>query len=363
MHSVVPKVDNHFQHHSLPLSVFSSFVDQISAGVITAKCVEVVLPEVLTRQVQSCSGPPIQTDTNWGMNIHRATISSMKVYVLPNARLSFAPGALSFSESGSRRIIHSANVTTDCHNLAGITAFSETSKRIKLAFVLPVHDAAGFYQSMVNRLPALYCYAQLGLTCPIVSTFELNPLELYVVKRLGIDPDTILIDEQAEFDIQTAISPHHDGLAPLFFEALGRLPKLRSPVGSKVYLTRSRNAGSHLVNEAEIESRMKELGFAVVDVGTYSLEERVAIAANAEWIVASHGQELTNIVFSQSTNVIELIPNEHAMPIFKQLSVDCGHRYSVVVGQTVEDSQPKSGPMQWRADITVLSELIGRAAA
>jgi len=69
------------------------------------------------------------------------------------------------------------------------------------------------------------------------------------------------------------------------------------------------------------------------------------------------------MVFGESLQVIELIPNAHALPIFKTLSKDCGHRYAAVVGEANVTGGTPSGPADWRLDLESLQDALSRYAA
>jgi capsular polysaccharide biosynthesis protein len=106
-----------------------------------------------------------------------------------------------------------------------------------------------------------------------------------------------------------------------------------APPRIRLYLTRREHA-RQVTNEDEIVSLLRPLGFDVVDPGTLTLDEQIAMFADAEIVIAPHGGALTNVVFGQNTVVIEIFDPDYINPCYYAMADRCDHEYWYVVGQT-----------------------------
>jgi hypothetical protein len=107
----------------------------------------------------------------------------------------------------------------------------------------------------------------------------------------------------------------------------GARPRLR------LYLTR-RGHARQVTNEDEVVSVLRPLGFDVVDPGTSSFDEQIAMFADAEVVIAPHGGALTNVVFGQNAVVVEIFDPDYINPCYYAMSDRCDHEYWYVVGES-----------------------------
>ncbi len=68
--------------------------------------------------------------------------------------------------------------------------------------------------------------------------------------------------------------------------------------GKRLYIRRPDSGHRRLVNAASFEEFLAEIGFSVVDPGKHSFEAQIQIFNDAEYIVASHGAGLTNLLWA-----------------------------------------------------------------
>lgn len=82
----------------------------------------------------------------------------------------------------------------------------------------------------------------------------------------------------------------------------------RSDTPRRLFVTRGRTPHTRrYVEEPELRPWLEQHGFAVVDPGTFTVQEQIDLFANAEVVVGPHGAGLTNITFCQpGTRVLEL---------------------------------------------------------
>lgn len=81
-----------------------------------------------------------------------------------------------------------------------------------------------------------------------------------------------------------------------------------------------------LINHKEVENELTDLGFEAIVPGKYSVAEQVKIFSQAEIIVGAHGAGLTNIIYSEDAQVVELYGVIDST-IFSRIGNMLGHDY------------------------------------
>lgn len=80
----------------------------------------------------------------------------------------------------------------------------------------------------------------------------------------------------------------------------------------RLYISRRDSSNRVMVNEAALEQRLGELGFAVVCLSGLSVPEQATLFNSAKVIVAPHGAGLTNLLFANSeARVVEIFPSNY----------------------------------------------------
>jgi len=133
------------------------------------------------------------------------------------------------------------------------------------AFVLHKVESSGLCHTMTQKLPNLFAYTLLNLDCPIVSRNPITDIENYIGSLLGIDMDSVVVDEPGELSINTAILPEADAIADVCFNAVSTLDHGESPFGEKIFIERSKGAVTQLDNQEAIHAEMIAVGFDVVN--------------------------------------------------------------------------------------------------
>jgi len=101
----------------------------------------------------------------------------------------------------------------------------------------------------------------------------------------------------------------------------------------RLYLTRVDERRS-ITNEPEILKFMKSMEFEVVSPGILSIHEQVTLFSEAKIVVAPHGGALTNLVFADNAEVIEIMPRDRINRCFEWQSRVCGHSYTRLLCDT-----------------------------
>jgi len=243
--------------------------------------------------------------------------------------------------------------------MSGRAAFSPVTRHVQQAYFLPRIGNNNYYHSLVDKLPALIAYKRMNLSCPIVATYKLDKIERYLCKELGIDPDEIIVDTQGALIADRGFIPKVESLRAPFYEHCRTRPTLSASTKKRIYISRSRSADRPLQNESSIHELLEANSFSIVHMEDHSFEEQISIARNADVIVAPHGAGLTNMIFAESgTSVVELIPDRYMTPLFKQLAIDCSHKYSTLMGEVEENDSDTNTPLAWSIDLSRLEALI-----
>lgn len=87
------------------------------------------------------------------------------------------------------------------------------------------------------------------------------------------------------------------------------LDKISSKTSIKrIYASRATQNNRKISNEKEVVNLLIQKGFEIVYFENYTFEEQVSLVKNADFLVSSHGANMTNLMFMQSnTSVLELI--------------------------------------------------------
>lgn len=82
--------------------------------------------------------------------------------------------------------------------------------------------------------------------------------------------------------------------------------KLKFSLGERLYISRSRAAFRYVINEAEVQSLLKEYGFNIVFMEDYNLSQKVSMVYNANCMVGIIGAAFSFLHFMRpGTSVLE----------------------------------------------------------
>lgn len=303
----------------------------------------------------------------WISDVDTGPIGSLGFYRLPRAGNCRWPTGLSFEEEdGTLRYLTAGADIFHHYRCAGRTAFGSPERRLERAWLLPRVGLRNHYHSLVDRLPALYGYVRLGLDWPIVAGYEPDATELGFVERLGIPVERIVVDVEGRVRAGFALVPSLSELRTPFFgycASLGGETARERPL--RLYVSRDRSSDRVLANEREVQALVAERGFEIVHMEDHDLDAQIRLAARARTIMGPHGAGLANMIFAApDCAVIELIPDRYMTPLFRQLAVDCGHRYGVLAGRTEDEDEAlgEAGRMRWSVDLGRIERVLDAVA-
>ena len=78
------------------------------------------------------------------------------------------------------------------------------------------------------------------------------------------------------------------------------------------------------------------LGFQTYELGTMPIWEQIELFYDAEIVVSAHGSGLTNMIFSDGIDIVELFNSPFVRPHYWYLSTSVGHRHHFVYGSSLK---------------------------
>lgn len=118
-------------------------------------------------------------------------------------------------------------------------------------------------------------------------------------------------------------------------QLLSGLPSTDRPdIGSRLYISRSRQSTRHVRNEADLLSVAGDYGFETVYPEEWTLDEQLAIFADADAVIGPHGAGLLNAIYGDDTTLIELF-GERTNPCFFAIAEGMDMNYAMTHCETV----------------------------
>lgn len=108
------------------------------------------------------------------------------------------------------------------------------------------------------------------------------------------------------------------------------------PEHERLFLTRRGASTRRIVNEDEVLGILSEFDFEPVNLSKKSLEDQVQLFHNAKYVVSPHGAGLTNMIYAEDMNVLEMF-GEEVVPLYYILSECFSFNYQYF---RVSDTQP-----------------------
>jgi hypothetical protein len=100
----------------------------------------------------------------------------------------------------------------------------------------------------------------------------------------------------------------------------------------RLYLSRSKAKTRRVLNEEELLPILAKYGFEVVRPEELRYQQQVQLFFDAEAVIAPHGAGLTNLLFSERSDVLELHPANLIKTHYFLLCKGLGFKYDAVIG-------------------------------
>ncbi|WP_049923566.1 glycosyltransferase family 61 protein [Halopiger djelfimassiliensis] len=278
------------------------------------------------------------------------TISKPFVGVLSDVRLVGSP-PLAFSGS---KYVADASVSRNVQTLNVINSARETPKRIlsgngrgeRLEEAVLLHHSwvDGYFHwvaETLTRLEGVERYAaETGRRPTLIVGPELTSFQRESLALLGYEREDLRNWQTAHCTVDRLVVPSMrreiDPPNPSPFSHRWLRTRLRetalreadtSRFSERVYISRGDAASRRVVNEPEVEARLESYGFDSYRLAEMSVQETIALFAQADCLVAPHGAGLTDLIYTDDAAVLEFMPRDRVNGVYFMLSKQVGDWY------------------------------------
>ena len=190
---------------------------------------------------------------------------------------------------------------------------------VKAGFLLPPLGDVGYFNGILNGLFGMLVWKRFFADLILIVPPGYSPALKDYASMLAIDPGAIIWDAQCtQYMFEVGVTFLNEGRsldAPTLSVFQGLLDQLDTTVhtvtagSDRLYISRRQAKQRRLKTEAELEARLRIMGFDILCLEEMTPAEQIAACRRARVIVAPHGAGLTNLVFAPDIElVIELIP-------------------------------------------------------
>ncbi len=215
--------------------------------------------------------------------------------------------------------------------------------------VLASTGSANYYHWLFDVLPRLEILRKAGfLQNPNLSFILERPLNTFQRESLryyGFElPRVFFLEDFPHMECEEMILPSLPG-------RIGDVPPwvcdfLRGPIDglspstnkkNMYFITRRNTTSRNLLNEQLLLDSLASLGAQAVEPQDLPFPKQVALFANADVIIGTHGAGLANVVFCKpNSQVVELIPNEYRNKCYWALASNVALRYAYIIGEPTQ---------------------------
>lgn len=119
----------------------------------------------------------------------------------------------------------------------------------------------------------------------------------------------------------------------------------QSTTKNRIYISRSKARSRRVVNEINLLLVLEKFGFEAVWLEDLDFKKIVQLFYNAEAVVSPHGAGLTNILFAQRCNIMELHPTNIIKPLYMLLSKGLNFGYTPIIGSNGDMNEDFVAPL------------------
>ncbi|MBD2294642.1 glycosyltransferase family 61 protein [Anabaena sphaerica FACHB-251] len=232
-----------------------------------------------------------------------------------------------------------------------------------------VFSANNYYHTLIDHLPRLYLIDQPDYKeieeIKLLVPDKLTNIEQYFLDKIlpenvkikVVEIDKLYMIENLIFP--SFLSHKNSGYLPsnylnYFWSKV--LPKRPRNKINRIYISRKLSDKSSqrcVLNEDELIEKLQHYGFKKYSLEDMSVDEQIELFYDAICVIAPHGAGLTNIIFSEKINVIEMFPASGILPHFYYLSKSLEHSYRYWCGKAGDKDA------NFKADIKEVLEILG----
>jgi capsular polysaccharide biosynthesis protein len=137
--------------------------------------------------------------------------------------------------------------------------------------------------------------------------------------------------------------PSPDDLKWVRERARQNIPDRQASFDKRVYISRQNAGRRKVVNMDEVSEVLDDFGFQIYDPGRLSFEDQIQIFSQAEIVVGPHGGGLMNMIFSDTSIIVELFanaePRHHQFVLANLMDLD----YEYLECETIDVSHDVQG--------------------
>jgi len=159
-------------------------------------------------------------------------------------------------------------------------------------------------------------------------------------RRFSIRAETLLVSSNMIDDFR---HPGHFGApwAMGFLRERFDVKTRRSGQTRRIFISRADSKARNILNWPDVAPVLAAHGFDIVTLATMTLEEQIAIFAQAACVAGVHGAGLTNVIFAPpGLRVLEILPQMVASPAYWRLCQGGGHHYTAMIAEDPEIPPP-----------------------
>lgn len=215
---------------------------------------------------------------------------------------------------------------------------------------------------MLPRVQAILLHQQIH-NCKVKVLIEKDykPYQKDSLLLLGIKEENIIYWEGKKTLVKEFILPSFrkgwkDTEKVYRFNSMSSLKWVRDTILSqkefnniyppKIYISRSKANGRHILNEAELLNILKDYNYHIYYLEDLSFEEQVVLFSKATHVISPHGAGLTNLCWGDNIKVLEIFSAKVFNNSFSEISRAYGHDYYCMEGE-------KSAGLDWDSDILI----------
>lgn len=218
---------------------------------------------------------------------------------------------------------------------------SEVHKGLREAVVLQEQAPNNYYHALLDICYPIFAIRAVDSSIPIVVPFTLRRV---VEAFLGVFPDyreqLVLEPECCSIDQCHVVitGTRRSGLRQMIEVILSTAQREISSTGlarpESIYVSRRDAKARPMLNEAELEEELKDLGVRIVVLSELSVDEQWRTFMGTKRVIGPHGAGLTNLIFLPSgSDVVEIHPpGNRARLAFERLTDQFDHHYWAIEG-------------------------------
>jgi len=241
-----------------------------------------------------------------------------------------------------RELSREWNPQPDGHGRLQKTAWLPRVHRVEEAASITLEHNANYCHFLFEGLPRLRILERCGIgrDVPIYANAK-KAFQRELLPLFGVPPERLIAaSDHPLLRAKRLWAPTYPGyqgkftreaidyLRATILDKLNAQSPLR-PGSRKIYISRRDATSRRILNEAEIETRLRALGFECLCLGDLPVLEQLRAFAEARVVVAAHGASLTNIVFSSAgTSMVEIFPEDFYFECYQELAAKVGVKAS-----------------------------------